>query len=109
MSSKVSFWVITISLFLTISKTAKNVATIYSFVETGNKLKNDWDTWIKAGCLASEMETAALYTVSSIRRVRSCSILTAIWNQEQNNELYSFDVEKSIKVAIAAIKLLINK
>lgn len=75
----------------------------------GNKLKNDWDTWIKAGCLASEMETAALYTVSSIRRIRSCSILTAIWNQEQNNELYSFDVEKSIKVAIAAIKLLINK
>ena len=28
------------------------------------ELENKWDAWIKAGCLCSEMETSALYTVS---------------------------------------------
>ena len=68
---------------------------------------------IKVGCLASEMETAALYTVSQIRGIKACSILTSIWNQEQEKngikqENY-FDTEKSIKVVVEAIKLLINK
>lgn len=77
------------------------------------ELKNKWNAYIKAGCLASEMETAALYTVSQIRGIKACSILTSIWNQEQEKngikQENCFDTEKSIKVAVEAIKLLINK
>ena len=37
----------------------------------GYELQNKWDAWIKGGALASEMETAALFTVSSVRRLRA--------------------------------------
>ena len=73
------------------------------------ELKDKWDAWIKAGCLASEMETAALYIISQIRGIKACSILSVIWNQEQTSNINSFDTEKSIRVVVEAIKMLINK
>lgn len=75
------------------------------------ELKNKWDAWIKAGCLASEMETAALYVVSQVRGIKACSILSVIWNQEKNDvkESNNFDVDREIKVTVEAIKMLINK
>ena len=75
------------------------------------ELKNKWDAWIKAGCLASEMETAALYVVSQVRGIKACSILSVIWNQEKDDvkESNNFDVDREIKVTVEAIKMLINK
>ena len=72
------------------------------------ELKQKWDAWIKAGCLASEMETAALYTVSGIRGIKAGTILSVIWNQEQGNDNSNLDLTKAIEVTVEAIKLLIT-
>ena len=75
------------------------------------ELNDKWQAWIKAGCLASEMESATLFIVSSILRARSGCILNVVWNQERalkglsNPE--SHDTEAAIKAAIEAVKILI--
>ena len=77
------------------------------------ELHNKWNAWIKAGCLASEMETSSLYTVSQVLGIKAGAILLVVWNQEQENigikQDNNFDTEKAIKVAIEAIKLLMLK
>lgn len=78
----------------------------------GYELQDKWNAWIKAGALCSEMETASLYTVSSVLRLKAAAVLLVVWNQELEkmgiaNET-NFDVEKEIKVAIRAIENLIR-
>lgn len=74
------------------------------------ELMNKWDAWIKAGALASEMETAALYIASSTLRMKAAAVLLNVWNQERekrgmdNNT--NFGVERAIEVAINAIREL---
>lgn len=79
----------------------------------GYELKNKWEAWIKAGALASEMETATLFTVGSTLRMKTAAVLLVIWNQELDNAGVDFntkyDTESEIKVAINAIKNIINK
>lgn len=77
------------------------------------ELENKWNAWIKAGALCSEMETATLFVVSSVLGLKAGSILSVIWNQEREKKGLSqdqnFDVNKEIKVAINAIKRLIEE
>lgn len=47
------------------------------------ELKAKWTAWMRGGCLASEMESAALFIVSAARGVRAGCILQAVWNQER--------------------------
>lgn len=61
------------------------------------KLNDLWSTWKKANVLASEMEAAALFVVSSIRKTRAGCIL--------NNR---GPMEETIGVAIEAMRLLIE-
>ena len=79
----------------------------------GYELKNKWEAWIKAGALASEMETATLFTVGSTLRMKTAAVLLVIWNQELDNAGVNFntkyDTESEIKVAINAIKTIIKK
>lgn len=79
----------------------------------GYELKNKWEAWIKAGALASEMETATLFTVGSTLRMKTAAVLLVIWNQELDNAGVDFntkyDTESEIKVAINAIKTIIKK
>lgn len=76
-------------------------------------LLNKWDAWLKMGCLASEMESAALFIVASFRRVKCGSIFLVMANQERakagldNPVVHDTDV--AIKVAVEAIKELIEK
>jgi len=76
------------------------------------ELKDKWQAWIKAGCLASEMESATLYIVAQILRARAGCVLNVVWNQERaakglsNPE--SHDTEIAIKTAIEAVRLLIG-
>ena len=42
-----------------------------------------WDAWVKAGCKASEMESAALFIVASYLHVRCGSIFLAVANQQR--------------------------
>ena len=79
----------------------------------GYELMDKWRAWIAAGCLASEMESAALYIVSSVLRLRSGAIFTAVWNQERerlgmsNPEVH--DNDRAIKTAVAALRTLIRR
>ncbi len=79
----------------------------------GYELLNKWDAWVKMGCLASEMESAALFIVGSYLRVRTGTVLLVVANQErakkglENKQVH--DTESAIEVAIEALKELIEK
>lgn len=75
-------------------------------------LLNKWDAWLKLGCLASEMESAALFVVASYLKVRVGSVFLVIANQErekaglENKQVH--DTETAIEVAVKAIRNLIK-
>lgn len=75
-------------------------------------LMNKWEAWKCLGVLASEMETATLYTVAAALDVRCACVLNVIWNQERKAAGYDepddLDTERGIRVAIEALKLIIN-
>lgn len=74
-------------------------------------LQNNWEALKRLGVLASEMETAALYTVAASLGVRCGCVLSVLWNQERKaagfNEADDLDTDKSVRAAVEAIKLLI--
>ena len=77
------------------------------------ELEERWDAWIRCGALASEMESAALFIVGSVRRVRVGSVLLVIANQTRRelglSDQQVYDTEGAIKVAIGAVKRLIEQ
>ena len=79
---------------------------------TGSELTEKWDAWKKAGALASEMESAALFIVSQILGARAGCVLNVIWNQEREkagmSNPKSLDAEPAVKVAVEAVKLLVE-
>ena len=76
-------------------------------------LKDNWRAYIRSGCLASEMETAALYSVGLVRRVRVGCVLTVIWNPELHkagvSQTQYHDNERAITCAIGAIESLVKE
>jgi len=78
-----------------------------------NELLNKWDAWLKLGCKASEMESAALFIVASYLRVRCGSCFLAVANQEREKAGLSnpvvHDTEAAIKTGVEAVRLLIQK
>lgn len=79
-----------------------------------DELKSKWNAWIKGGCLASEMESAALYIVSAVRGLRAGSIFHCVWNQEQAGhgmpqDNKNSDTTSAIKTAIEALRILIKE
>ena len=46
-------------------------------------LQYKWEAWKRLGALASEMESAALFTVAAARDVRCGAVFSALWNQER--------------------------
>jgi uridine phosphorylase len=77
------------------------------------ELENKWEAWKRLGCLASEMESAALFVVASYLKVKIGSVFLTVANQEREKQGLEnpviHDTEKAIKTAIEAIKLLKNK
>ena len=75
-------------------------------------LNQRWQAYLKSGCLASEMEAAALFSVGLVRNVRVGCVLTAIWNVERehagldNPEFH--DSSRAIICAVEALKILIK-
>lgn len=49
----------------------------------GYELLNKWEAWKKMGCLASEMESAALFIVAGKLRVRAGACFLVMANQER--------------------------
>ncbi len=76
------------------------------------ELENKWEAWKRMGCLASEMENAALFIAGSFLRVRVGSVLLALANQEReklNMENKQFhDTTRVIETAVEAIRILIE-
>lgn len=77
------------------------------------ELLNKWEAWKKLGVLASEMESAALFTVASALGVRCGAVFHVIWNQERKKQGFTendcHDTTKAIEVAVDAIKQLIKE
>ncbi len=71
-----------------------------------------WNAWVAAGCLASEMESAALFVVSSVLRARAGAVLTCVWNGEREKAGLKadedLDTDSAVKTAVEAVKLLIT-
>ena len=75
-----------------------------------NELLNKWEAWKRLGCLASEMESAALFVVASYLKVKVGSVFLVVANQERDKAGLEnpivHDTQKAIKTAIEAIKIL---
>lgn len=70
-----------------------------------------WEAWKRMGCLCSEMESAALFTVGQFLRVRVGSIFLVVANQEREavglDNPVVHDTDMAIRAAVGAIKILI--
>lgn len=77
------------------------------------QLESKWEAWKRLGVLASEMESAALFTVAAALGVRCGSAFHVIWNQEREkaglDQKESEDVELSVRLSVEAVKLLIQR
>ena len=76
-------------------------------------LLQKWDAYMKMGCLASEMESAALFIVSNYRKVRCGTVLLVMANQTRaklglDNPIVH-DTDCAIRTAIEAVRVLIKK
>lgn len=75
------------------------------------ELEQKWEAWKRLGVLASEMESAALFTVAAARGVRCGSVFHVIWNQEREkagmDQEESHDTSAAIETGVEALKLLI--
>lgn len=76
------------------------------------ELENKWQAWLRMGCLASEMESAALFIAGQFLRVRVGSCFLVVANQERakmgltNTQVH--DTELAIKTAVEAMRNLIH-
>lgn len=78
----------------------------------GYELLNKWEAWKGLGCLASEMESAALFVVGSALHVKVGSIFLVIANQEREKEGLSnpvvHDTDMAVRVAVEALRKMIR-
>lgn len=77
------------------------------------ELQNKWEAWLRMGCLASEMESAALFIAGSFLRVRVGSCFLVVANQERakaglpNPQVH--DTELAIVTGVEALRILIKE
>ena len=76
------------------------------------ELLNKWEAWIRLGTLASEMESAALFTVASYLKVRCGSCFLVVANQERakqgldNPQVH--DTDLAVRTGVGALRNLIR-
>lgn len=77
------------------------------------ELMNKWEAWKRLGCLASEMESAALFVVASYLKVRVGSVFLVVANQEREKKGLSnpqaHDTDLAIQCAVNAIRKMIEE
>ncbi len=77
------------------------------------ELLDKWQAWLRMGCLASEMESAALFIAGSFLRVRVGSLFLVMANQEREarglDNPVVHDIDQPIRAAIEAIRVLIRR
>lgn len=76
-------------------------------------IKTRWESYLRCGCLTSEMECSAVFSVGIVRGVRCGGVLTALWNAERSKrdlpDIITDDPTRGIQCAVNAIKLLIER
>lgn len=76
-------------------------------------LNENWETYLRSGCLTSEMECAAIFSVAEARHVRAGGVIGAIWNVERSKDgledNVNEDVSRGIACAVNAMRILIKK
>lgn len=77
------------------------------------ELLNKWEAWKRLGCLASEMESAALFVAASSLRVRIGSCFLVMANQEREkaglDNPVVHDTDMAVQIAVEAIRDLIRE
>ena len=77
------------------------------------ELQNKWQAWLRLGCKASEMESAAIFCVASYLGVRAGSDFLVVGNQERQaaglENPIVHDTEPPIAVAVEALRTLIRQ
>lgn len=82
-----------------------------------DQLKERWDAWVAGGAICSEMESAALFVLSSIYRKRAGGAMLVV-NESELSEMddhsaekhmNEFDADSVIRVGVEAIKVLIEQ
>lgn len=77
------------------------------------ELTDKRQAWLRMGCLASEMESAALFIAGSFLRVRVGSCFLVVANQEREKKglinRQAHDTELAISTAVDAIRILIKE
>lgn len=77
------------------------------------ELLHKWEAWKRMGCLASEMESAALFIVGSYLRVRVGSCFLVVANQEREKlgleNPVVHDTDLAVQVAVEALRMLIQE
>ena len=77
------------------------------------ELLNKWEAWKRLGCLASEMESAALFVVASALKVRVGSCFLVMANQEREKlgleNPVVHDTDMAVQTAVEAIRELIKR
>jgi uridine phosphorylase len=80
----------------------------------GPELLYKWDAWKKAGALGSEMESATLFVVASVRHVRCATVLLLCRNQEREAAYpdakipITWDTQSAIETAVEAMRSVIK-
>ncbi|MBR1864520.1 MAG: nucleoside phosphorylase [Ruminococcus sp.] len=97
--------------------------SFYGEVEPENSpveenIRERWDSYLRCGCLTSEMECSAVFSVGIARsvlpdkKIRCGAVLTALWNAERSKrdmpDKLTDDSTRGIKCAVGAIKKLIE-
>ena len=79
----------------------------------GYELLNKWEAWKKMGCLASEMESAALFIVAGKLRVRAGACFLVMANQEREKlgleNPVVHDTDMAVLTAVGAVRNLIRQ
>lgn len=77
------------------------------------ELESKWEAWLRLGCKASEMESAALFVVASYLGVRCGSNFLVVANQEREklglDNPVVHDTDAAVKVGVEAIRILIKQ
>lgn len=77
------------------------------------QLMNAWQSWLRGGCLASEMESAALYIVAASLGLRAGCVLHVLWNQEREKAGLSnprdMDTAPAARAAVEAVRRLMER
>lgn len=77
-----------------------------------HELLAKWEAWKMAGALASEMESATLFLVAGVRRMRAGTVLMLCGNKERAKALGTmetcYDYTTAIQTAVEALCILIK-